>query len=144
MRRASWGGVGPPRRPIAGRDVIPRIQLIRRSRFAVLTESDDESDEEPLIRVAIPSRNEDDVNTVPASSGAVAAHLGLLVATEDAGQVDEYDMTLMDADTESLSQVTHREVRAASNMVEHLGGGLDQCLWKETSPGLCATRGGPR
>ena len=129
--------------------------LIRRSRFAVLTESDDESDEEPLIRVAIPSRNEDDVNTVPASSSAVAAQLGPLVTTEaDAGQVDEYDMTLMDADTESLSnpsavevepqvpsntsnrvrwrrlllhwneqvsQVTHREVRAASNMVEHLG-----------------------
>ena len=106
---------GPPRRqssrPIAGRDVIPRLHsdgaiqvdeendvvgvphgslqevhqsrrarrrvssnsdapLIRRSRFAVLTESDDESDEEPLIRAAIPSRNEDDVNTVPASSGS--------------------------------------------------------------------------
>ena len=35
--------------------------LIRRSRFAVLTESDDES--EPLIRAAIPSRNEDVVNS---------------------------------------------------------------------------------
>ena len=86
---------------------------------------------------------------------AASAHLGALVTTEaDARQVDEYDMTLMDADTESLSnhsavevepqvptntsnrvrrrhlllhwneqvsQVTHREVRAASNMVEHLG-----------------------
>ena len=148
--------LGPPRRqssrPIAGRDVIPRIHsdgviqvdeesdvvgvshgslqevhqsrrarrrvssnsdapLIRRSRFAVLTESGDESDEEPLIRVVIPSRNEDDVNTVPASSGAVAAHLGPLVTTEaDAGQVDEYDMTLMDADTESLSNPSAVEV----------------------------------
>ena len=120
------------------------VALVRGgSRFAVLTESDDESDEEPLIRPAGQTRNEDD---------PVAAHLGAI--NGDAGQV-EFDMTLMDADTESLSthsagqvehqqvqvitssrirrrhgrlhwneqvsQVTHREVRAAANVVENLG-----------------------
>ena len=44
--------------------------------FAVLTESDDESD--PLIRPTGQTRNEDDVTTVPAFSGAVAAHLGAI------------------------------------------------------------------
>ena len=85
------------------------VPLVRGSRFAVLTESDDESNGEPLIRPTGQTRNEDDVNTVPASSGAVAAHL---VATScDAGQV-EFDMTSMDADTESLS--TH-----SAGQIEH-------------------------
>ena len=67
--------------------------------------SDDGSDEEPLIRAAIPSRK-DDVNTVPASSSAVAACLGPLVTTEaDEGQVDEHD-----ADMESLSNHSAVEV----------------------------------
>ena len=39
------------------------VPLVRGSRFAVLTESDDESD--PLIRPTGQTRNEDDVNTVP-------------------------------------------------------------------------------
>ena len=125
------------------------VPLVRGSRFAVLTESDCEND--PLIRPTGQTRNEDDVNTVPASSGAVAAHLGEI--SGDARQV-EFDMTPMDSDTESLSthsagqiehqvqnntssrirrrhlrlhwneqvsRVIHREVRAAANVVENLG-----------------------
>ena len=126
------------RRRVSSNSDVPLVT--RGSRFAVLTESDDESDGEPSIHPAGQTRNEDDVNTVPASSGAVAAHLGALVRIDaDAGQV-EFDMTLMDADTErfsthsagevehqvqvntssrirhsneQVSQVTHREVRAA-------------------------------
>ena len=60
------------------------VPLVRDSRFAVLTESDDQSDIEPLICPAGQTRDEDDVNTVPASSGAVAAHLGAI--SGDAGQ----------------------------------------------------------
>ena len=104
----------------------------------------------------MPDQNEDDVNTVPASSGAVAAHLGAISGV--AGQV-EFDMTLMDADTESLSThstgqiehqvqnntssrirrrlirlhwneqvspVIHREVRAAAKW-RIWDGGSDQC-----------------
>ena len=51
------------------------------------------------------------MNTVPASSGAVAAHLGAI--SGDARQV-EFDMTLVDADTESLS--TH-----SAGQIEHQG-----------------------
>ena len=44
------------------------------TRFAVLTESDGES-VEPLVRPTGQRRSQDDVNTIPASSGAAAAHL---------------------------------------------------------------------
>ena len=81
------------------------VPLVRGSRFAVLTESDDESD--PLIRPTGQTRNEDDVNTFPASSGAVAAHLGAI--SGDARQV-EFDMTFLDADTESLSTHSARQI----------------------------------
>ena len=50
------------------------VPLVRGSKFAVLTESDDLSDIEPLMCPAGQTRDEDDINTVPASSGAVAAH----------------------------------------------------------------------
>ena len=92
---------GPPRRhmsrPIEGRDVThhsiwtvmpvdddsdaphPQVQgrvrrrVARGSRFAVLTESDRESDNAPLILSTGQRRSQDDVNTTLAS--AVAAHL---------------------------------------------------------------------
>ena len=54
------------------------VPLVMGSRFAVLTESDDQSDIEPLMCPAGQTRDEDDVNTVPASSGAVAAQLGAI------------------------------------------------------------------
>ena len=90
-------------------DVVHVSQRSRRRsrRFAVLTESDNESD--PLTRPTGQTRNEDYVITVPASSGAVAAHLGAIGG--DARQV-EFDMTLTDADTENLS--TH-----SSGQIEH-------------------------
>ena len=47
--------------------------VTRGNRFAVLSESD--SDDEPLVRLTGRRRSEDDVITIPASSGAVAAHL---------------------------------------------------------------------
>ena len=126
--------------------------LVRGSRFS------DESDGEPLIHKAGQTGNEDDANTVPASSGAVAAHLGAI--SGDAGV--EFDMTLMDADTESLSthsagqiehqvqgntsrrirrrrpqlhwneqvsKVIHREVRAAT-VVENLGRRIGSVPWE--------------
>ena len=83
------------------------VPLLRGSRFTVLTESDDESDGEPLIRPAGLKRGRRE-HSPPASSG-VAAHLGAI--SGDVGQV-EFDMTLMDADTESLS--TH-----SAGQVEH-------------------------
>ena len=65
-----------------------RVTVMSRWSEAALTESDDEND--PLIRPTCQTRNENDVNTVPASSGAVAAHLGEF--NGDARQV-EFDMT---------------------------------------------------
>ena len=68
------------------------VPLVRGSRFAVLTESDELSDNEPLMCPAGQTRDEDDINTVPASSGAVAAHLGVPAILERA-PVREFDLT---------------------------------------------------
>ena len=65
------------------------VPLVRGSSFSVLTESDDESD--PLIRPTGQTRNEDDVFTVPASSGAVAAHVGAISGMRAGGVRHDID-----------------------------------------------------
>ena len=62
----------PRRRRRVPSDDVP---VVARGRFAALTESDNESDDEPLIRPTGQRSGQDEVNTIPASSGAVAAQL---------------------------------------------------------------------
>ena len=113
------------------------VPLVRGSRFAVLTESDDQSDIEPLMCPAGQTRDEDDVNTVPASSGAVAAQLGAI--SGDPGQfvsvptvpgervpVREFDLTRCDSDediqrdghviTESVTESCREVVRPSRRL----------------------------